>query len=98
MAATIPARPRRARLQVQSPSPTRRATSRPSTPSSRCVSGRDPEDIRKLVERVRELKRQLGRKTLEVEILEEALAKARAKGPTSLARSPLPGLDGGGSR
>ncbi|GMG85499.1 hypothetical protein LNKW23_47210 [Paralimibaculum aggregatum] len=35
-------------------------------------------EVRKLEERVRELERQLGRKTLEVEILKEALAKRRA--------------------
>jgi len=36
---------------------------------------------------VREVERQLGRKTLEVEILKEAIAKSRAKKPTLLARS-----------
>lgn len=36
----------------------------------------------KLAERVRELERLLGRKTLEVEILKEALDLARAKKPT----------------
>ena len=46
-------------------------------------------EVRRLEERVRELERQLGRKTLEVEILKEAVAKARAKKPTLLARSPL---------
>jgi transposase len=46
-------------------------------------------ELRRLEERVRELERQLGRKTLEVEILKEALGKARAKKPTWLARSPL---------
>jgi transposase len=46
-------------------------------------------DVRRLEERVRELERQLGRKTLEVEILKEALAKSRAKKPSLLARSPL---------
>ena len=35
--------------------------------------------VRQLEERVRELERQLGRKTLEVEILKEALDKARSK-------------------
>ncbi len=39
-------------------------------------------ELRRLEERVRELERQLGRKTLEVEILKEAVAKARAKKPT----------------
>ena len=46
-------------------------------------------EVRRLEERMRELERQLGRKTLEVEILKEALAKSRAKKPTLLARSPL---------
>lgn len=46
-------------------------------------------DVRRLEERVRELERQLGRKTLEVEILKEALAKSRAKKPSLLATSPL---------
>ena len=46
-------------------------------------------EVRRLEERVRELERQLGRKTLEVEILKEALHKTRAKKPTLLARSPL---------
>ena len=40
-------------------------------------------------QRIRELERQLGRKTLEAEILREALDKARSKKPTLLARSPL---------
>jgi transposase len=40
-------------------------------------------------ERIRELERQLGRKTLEVEIFKEALDKARPKKPMWLARSPL---------
>ena len=38
--------------------------------------------VRKLEERVRELERLLGRKTMENEILREALAKAQAKKPT----------------
>jgi len=46
-------------------------------------------EVRRMEERIRELERQLGRKTLEVEILKEALAKSRAKKPTLLARSPL---------
>ena len=49
--------------------------------------------VRHLEERIRELERQLGRKTLEVEILKEALDKARPKKPMWLARSPL--KDGG---
>lgn len=46
-------------------------------------------EVRRMEERIRELERQLGRKTLEVEILKEALAKSRAKKPTLRARSPL---------
>ena len=49
--------------------------------------------VRQMEERIRELERQLGRKTLEVEILKEALDKARPKKPTWLARPPL--KDGG---
>lgn len=49
--------------------------------------------VRQLEERVRELERQLGRKTLEVEILKEALDRARPRKPTWLAPSPL--KDGG---
>jgi transposase len=48
--------------------------------------------LRQLEERIRELERLLGRKTLEVEILEEALSAARAKKP--LLRWPSPDLDG----
>jgi transposase len=48
--------------------------------------------VRQLEERIRDLERLLGRKTLEVEILKEALAAARAKKP--LLRWPLPDLDG----
>jgi len=44
-------------------------------------------DVRRLEERIRELERQLGRKTLEVEILKEALAKTRAKKPLLLSTS-----------
>ena len=50
-------------------------------------------DVRRLEERVRELERQLGRKTLEVEILKEAMAKSRAKKPTLLG-APLPKAGG----
>ena len=46
-------------------------------------------ELRRLEERMRDLERQLGRKTLEVEILKEALARSRAKKPTLLATSPL---------
>ena len=48
-------------------------------------------EVRRLEERVRELERQLGRKTMEVEILKEALDLARAKKPILLSRSPRPG-------
>jgi transposase-like protein len=48
-------------------------------------------EVRRLEERVRELERLLGRKTMEVEILKEALELARAKKPILLSRSPLPG-------
>ena len=47
--------------------------------------------VREMESRIRELERQLGRKTLEAEILREALDKSRVKKPTSLARSPLKG-------
>ena len=43
-----------------------------------------PSEARKLAERVREL--ELGRKTMEVETLKEALDLARAKKPTLLSR------------
>jgi transposase len=43
--------------------------------------------VGRLEERVRELERQLGRKTLEVEILKEALAKSQAKKPSWLTGS-----------
>ena len=45
--------------------------------------------VRQMEERIRELERQLGRKTLEVEILKEALDKARPKKPMWLAPSPV---------
>lgn len=44
-------------------------------------------EVRRLEERVRELERLLGRKTMEVEILKEALDLARAKNPILLSRS-----------
>jgi transposase len=44
-------------------------------------------DVRRLEERVRELERQLGRKTLEVEILKEALDACRSKKVTLLSSS-----------
>jgi len=47
------------------------------------------QDVRKLEERVRELERLLGRKTMEVEILKEALAKSQSKKLTLLSASLL---------
>ena len=47
-------------------------------------------EVRRLEERVRELERLLGRKTMEVEILKEALDLARVKKPTLLSRSRFP--------
>ncbi len=44
-------------------------------------------EVRRLEERVRDLERMLGRKTLEVEILKEALDLARAKKAISLSSS-----------
>lgn len=46
--------------------------------------------VREMESRIRELERQLGRKTMEVEILKEALDKSRAKKPTLLAQSLKP--------
>ena len=46
-------------------------------------------EVRRLEERVRELERMLGRKTMEVEILKEALDLARAKKAISLSNSVL---------
>jgi transposase len=43
--------------------------------------------VRQMEERIRELERQLGRKTLEVELLKEALDKSRSKKLTWLAQS-----------
>jgi transposase len=45
----------------------------------RCDEVTSNRAVRQLEERIRELERQLGRKTLEVEILKEALDKARPK-------------------
>ena len=45
--------------------------------------------VRQMEDRIRELERHLGRKTLEADILREALDKSRVKKPTLLARSPL---------
>src|SRR5215813_13885222 len=54
--------------------------------------------VRELERRVRELERLLGRKTMEVEILKEALDLARAKKPILLSPRcrEIPGEDGGG--
>lgn len=43
--------------------------------------------VREMEARIRELERQLGKKTLETEILKEALEKRRSKKPTLLAGS-----------
>jgi transposase len=48
-------------------------------------------EVRRLEDRVRELERLLGRKTMEVEILKEALDLARVKKPTLLSRTPVLG-------
>ncbi len=45
--------------------------------------------VREMEDRIRELERALGRKTLKADILREALDKSRVKKPTLLARSPL---------
>jgi transposase len=60
----------------------------------KCRRGQDDDVtsnkvVRQLEERVRELERQLGRKTLEAEILREAVDKARSKKATWLVRSQL---------
>jgi pimeloyl-ACP methyl ester carboxylesterase len=47
-------------------------------------------EVRRLEQRVRELEGLLGRKTMEVESLKEALDLARVKKPTLLSRSQLP--------
>ena len=47
--------------------------------------------VRQMEDRIRELERQLGRKTLEAEILRKALDKSRSKKPAWLARSPVKG-------
>src|SRR5690242_10994683 len=48
-------------------------------------------EVRRLEERVREWERLPGSKTMEVDILKEALELGRAKTPILLSRSPLPG-------
>ena len=47
------------------------------------------QEVRKLEERVRDLERLLGRKTMEVEILKEVLAKSQLKKQTLLSASLL---------
>jgi transposase len=47
------------------------------------------QDVRKLEERVRERERLLGRKTMEVEILKDALTKSQSKKQTLLSASQL---------
>jgi transposase len=39
-------------------------------------------EVRRLEERIRDLERLLGRKTMEIEILREALAKSESKKPS----------------
>ena len=50
--------------------------------------------VRQMGERIRELERQLGRKTLEVEVLKEVLDKSRSKKLTWLARAARQPKDG----
>jgi transposase len=47
--------------------------------------------VRRLEDRIRELERQLGRKTLEAEMLREALERARLKKPILQLSSPVKG-------
>ena len=49
-------------------------------------------EMRKLEARIRKLERQLGRKTLEAEILQETHDCTRAKKPTLLSASPKRGV------
>lgn len=49
-------------------------------------------EARRLEERVRELERRLGRKTLEVEIPKEALDRSRSKKPIVRSTSVLPDI------
>jgi transposase len=51
--------------------------------------GTSNKAVRQMEDRIRELERQLGRNTLEVEILKEALDRSRAKKPTLLVQSHL---------
>lgn len=47
--------------------------------------------VRRLEDRIRELERQLGRKTMEAEILREALEQSRLKKPILRLASPMKG-------
>lgn len=47
--------------------------------------------VRQMEDRIRELEHQLGRKTLEAEVLREVLDKSRSKKQTLQVRSPLRG-------
>ncbi len=47
------------------------------------------KEVRQMAERIRELERLLGRKTLEIEILKEALDKSRSKKQILLSSSAL---------
>jgi transposase len=49
-------------------------------------------EVRALKKRIRDLERMLGKKTMEVEILQEAIEIAREK--KLLSRTPLPWEDG----
>src|SRR5262249_6920820 len=51
-------------------------------------------EVRRLEERVRELERLLGRKTMEVEILKEALERARAKNRPCCRTRRFPKISG----
>jgi transposase len=48
-------------------------------------------DVKKLKHKVRELERMLGKKTMQVELLQEAVELAREK--KLISRQPLPGVD-----
>jgi transposase len=48
-------------------------------------------EVKKLKQKVRELERMLGKKTMQVELLQEAVELAREK--KLISRQPLPGVD-----
>ena len=48
-------------------------------------------DVKKLKQTIRELERMLGKKTMQVELLQEAVELAREK--KLISRQPLPGVD-----